>query len=381
MSAKMPSRRPLAARIAALIEAQGPMSVAQFMAIALLDPADGYYATRDPFGAHTGARGGDFITAPEISQMFGEMLGLWLMQAWLDQGSPPSPRLVELGPGRGTLMADILRAARAAPHFLDQVEVVLIEASPVLRRIQQTTLAAAGVPIRWQAQFGAGLDERPLLLVANEFFDALAVRQYVKTARGWCERMVTADNGTLRFALAPVPVPPSSLPAGLEDAPEGGVYETSPAALALAQDIARIVTRRGGAALLVDYGYQARGGFGETLQAVRAQRFTDILTDPGEADLSAHVDFPALAEAGRQGGSAVLGPVTQGSFLAALGLGARAGGLAKANPDAAQSLQAAVERLTGPSQMGSLFKALAFLPPAFDSAPGFNAPGFAGAAA
>jgi SAM-dependent MidA family methyltransferase len=371
----MTGRTPLAGRIAALIQAQGPMSVAQFMAIALLDPQDGYYATRDPFGPRKGAKGGDFVTAPEISQMFGEMLGLWLVQVWTDQGCPPNPRLVELGPGRGTLMADILRAARAAPHFLSQVDVVLIEASPALRRIQREKLAASGVAIRWQAQFGSGLDERPLLLVANEFFDALPLRQYVKTARGWCERMVTAEGGTLRFALAPVPLPPAALPrdlaGGLEGVPEGGVYETSPAALALAEDIARIVAGRGGAALLVDYGYRTRGGFAETLQAVGAHQYVGILAGPGENDLSAHVDFAALAAAGRQGGARVLGPVTQGSFLTALGLGERARRLSTANPAAAQSLQAAVDRLTDPSQMGSLFKALAFLPPAFDSAPGF----------
>ena len=286
----------LASRIAALIQAQGPMSVAQFMSIALMDPKDGYYATRDPFGAS-----GDFITAPEISQVFGELIGLWLVQAWTDQGRPRNPRLVELGPGRGTLMADILRTAKLAPQFLEELEVVLVEASPVLRTIQERQTAGSGVPVRWQAQFGDGLDERPLFLVANEFFDALPVRQYVKTDRGWCERMVTAEGGTLRFALAPVPLPPAALPrdlaGGLEGVPEGGVYETSPAALALAEDIARIVAGRGGAALLVDYGYRTRGGFAETLQAVGAHQYVGILAGPGENDLSAHVDFAAIAQA------------------------------------------------------------------------------------
>ncbi|MCP5411568.1 MAG: SAM-dependent methyltransferase [Alphaproteobacteria bacterium] len=359
----------LASRIAALIEAQGPMSVAQFMSIALLDPAQGYYATRDPFGPRD--KGGDFITAPEISQMFGEMLGLWLVQAWIDQGRPQNPRLVELGPGRGTLMADILRAARQAPGFLDQLEVVLIEASPVLRAVQQQTLADSGAAVRWQNQFGEGLDERPLFLVANEFFDALPLRQYVRTDRGWCERMVTVENDALAFGLAPVPAPRPAIPLSPETAPDGGVYETSPAALALAEDIAAIIARRGGAALLVDYGYQSRNGFGETLQALGGHRFADVLAAPGRDDLSAHVDFAALAGAGRQGGAAVLGPVSQGAFLTALGLDQRAGQLASANPSAAESLKAAVERLTAPAQMGTLFKALAFLPPAFDSAPGF----------
>ena len=356
----------LASRIAALIQAQGPMSVAQFMSIALMDPKDGYYATRDPFGAS-----GDFITAPEISQVFGELIGLWLVQAWTDQGRPRNPRLVELGPGRGTLMADILRTAKLAPQFLEELEVVLVEASPVLRTIQERQTAGSGVPVRWQAQFGDGLDERPLFLVANEFFDALPVRQYVKTDRGWCERMVTAEGGELAFALAPVPVPKAAIPGGLETAPEGGVYETSPATLALAEDIARIVARRGGAALVADYGYAARSGFGETLQAVGRHRFADVLAGPGADDLSAHVDFAALAAAGKRGGATVRGPVTQGMFLATIGLVERAEQLMKTNPESAQTLIAATERLIGNDQMGRLFKVLAFMPPSLTDVAGF----------
>ncbi len=185
----------LKARIAALIDAQGPMSVAQFMTISLLDPKHGYYATRDPLGA-----GGDFITAPEVSQMFGEMLGLWLVQAWSDQGCPKNPRLVELGPGRGTLMADILRTAAVAPDFLADLEVILVEASPALQQVQADKLRGSGADISWQAQFDDSLGDRPLFLVANEFFDALPVRQYVKTERGWCERMVTVLDDELTFS-------------------------------------------------------------------------------------------------------------------------------------------------------------------------------------
>ena len=207
----------LKSRIADLIEAQGPISVAQFMTMALLDPKDGYYATRDPFGA-----GGDFTTAPEISQMFGEMVGLWLVQAWADQGAPKNPRLVELGPGRGTLMADILRVAQVAPEFTADLEVVLVEASPALQAIQAEKLRGLGADISWQAQFDDSLADRPLFLVANEFFDALPLRQYVKTERGWCERMVTVLNDELRFALAPVPTPPALVPPGRENAPDGG---------------------------------------------------------------------------------------------------------------------------------------------------------------
>src|SRR3954471_9643009 len=211
-------------RIIALIEAQGPVSVAQFMTVALLDPKEGYYATRDPFGPSLlGSKGGDFTTAPEISQMFGEMVGLWLVQAWADQGCPKNPRLVELGPGRGTLMADILRTAKVAPDFLADLEVVLIKASPVLQEMQGDKLRGLGADVSWQPQFDDSLADRPLFLVANEFFDALPLRQYVKTGRGWCERMVTVLGDELTFALAPVPVPRAAIPEDREKAPDGGV--------------------------------------------------------------------------------------------------------------------------------------------------------------
>ncbi len=356
----------LRARIAALIEAQGPMSVAQFMTISLLDPKEGYYATRDPLGA-----GGDFITAPEVSQMFGEMIGLWLVQAWSDQGCPKNPRLVELGPGRGTLMSDLLRTAAVAPEFLADLEVVLVEASPALQQVQADKLRGLGADISWQAQFDDRLCDRPLFLVANEFFDALPVRQYVKTERGWCERMVTALNGELTFALAPVPAPRSVIPAAYENAPDGGVYETSPAAAALAEDIARTIAARGGAALIMDYGYVQASGFSETLQAVSGHRFADALVEPGEDDISAHVDFAALAQAGKRGGAAVFGPATQGLFLANIGIVERAEQLMKTNPGSARDLLSATERLIGNDQMGTLFKALAFVPPVVSDVAGF----------
>ena len=356
----------LKSRIMALIEAQGPMSVAQFMSVALMDAQDGYYATRDPIGA-------DFTTAPEVSQMFGEMVGLWLVQAWADQGCPQNPRLVELGPGRGTMMADILRAAAVAPEFLADLEVVMIEASPVLQALQADKLRGSGADISWQAQFDDSLSDRPLFLVANEFFDALPVRQYVKTERGWCERMVTVEGDRLAFALAPVPVPRGVVPANREGAPDGGVYETSPASLALAEEIARIVTAKGGAALMIDYGYAAVTGYGETLQAVGGHQFADVLEAPGEDDLSAHVDFAALAEAGKRGGAAVFGPVTQGHLLASIGITERAEQLVKSHPGEADALIQATERLIGSQQMGTLFKAIAFVPPMLSDVAGFAA--------
>ncbi len=353
----------LGERIAALIAVQGPISVAQFMTLALHDAEAGYYATRDPFG-----RGGDFITAPEISQIFGEILGLWCGQAWVDQGCPKNTRLVELGPGRGTLMADALRALKRVPGFLEQVELVLVEASPTLRAIQHERLKDYGARIRWSTHFD--IREAPLLLLANEFFDALPIRQYVKTARGWCERMVIVKNGALEFALAPQITPQAAIPASRAGAPEGGVYENAPAATSLMEEISRVIATHGGAALLVDYGY-ATIGFGETLQAVRDHRAAPILSDPGASDLSAHLDFTALTEAARQGGAQIYGPRPQGEFLDALGIGARARQLAQANPSEAGSLASAVARLTAPDQMGNLFQAMALLPSSAPPPPGF----------
>jgi NADH dehydrogenase [ubiquinone] 1 alpha subcomplex assembly factor 7 len=353
----------LAERIAALIAAQGPISVAQYMALALHDAEAGYYATRDPFG-----REGDFITAPEISQMFGELLGLWCGQVWLDQGRPQNTKLVELGPGRGTLMADALRALKRVAGFLDDVELVLVEASPALRDIQREKLKDSGARLRWTTHFD--IRDAPLLLLANEFFDALPVRQYIKTARGWCERMVVTKDGVLDFALAPQITPAAAIPPSRTGAPEGGVYETSPAATALAEEIARVIASHGGAALLLDYGHSGTG-FGETLQAIGGHRFAPLLADPGALDLSAHVDFAALGNAARHGGAQIFGPRPQGEFLNTLGIAARARRLAEANPIEAENINQAVARLTEPAQMGTLFQAMALLPPSAPSPPGF----------
>ena len=349
----------LGERIVKLIETQGPLSVAQFMSIALLDPADGYYATRVPFGA-----GGDFVTAPDISQIFGELIGLWCVQCWTDQEEPKKADLVELGPGRGTLMADALRAAKLAPAFLESIDVTMIEASPTLRSLQQDRLKDCGVAVQWKDRFEAS--ERPLFLIANEFFDALPIRQFVHTERGWCERMVIADKGALAFALSPTP----SAVVIEGDAPIGGVYETSPATLALAEEIGHAIARKGGAALIIDYGYDAPG-FGETLQAVGGHQFKDVLDEPGAVDLSAHVDFMALAAAARRGGAQTYGSIGQGAFLENLGIGPRAEKLSRLNKNEASSIATAVDRLVGREQMGTLFKALAILPANAPPPPGF----------
>jgi SAM-dependent MidA family methyltransferase len=346
------SETPLARKLELLIQANGPMSVADYMALCLGDPAHGYYMTRDPFGS-----GGDFITAPEVSQMFGEIVGAWLIEAWLRSGRPTPVRLVELGPGRGTLMADILRVAAHVPEFCAAVSAHLVEMSPTLRARQAQTLASPPVAIAWHAALD-DVPDGPLLLIANEFFDALPVRQFERTEAGWHERVVGLDeSGRLAFGLRPVAVGPAAPPAESEE--WGGVLEICPAAEALVAKIAtRIATQRG-AALIIDYGYEGPA-IGDTLQAVSAHAFTDPLAAPGEADLTAHVDFTALAQAASEAGAEVAGPITQRDFLVSLGLRQRAASLgAKTDEAANASLQAAVERLTDADQMGALFKALA----------------------
>jgi NADH dehydrogenase [ubiquinone] 1 alpha subcomplex assembly factor 7 len=354
----------LGQRIASLIAAQGPMSIAQFMTVALHDPRYGYYATRDPLGA-------DFITAPEISQTFGELIGLWIVQCWYDQGKPASARLVELGPGRGTLMADALRAAKLAPDFLKAISVEMVESSPALREIQMGKLKDAPVSITWSDSFADTADNRPLFLIANEFFDALPIRQFVKTERGWCERMVTTDaNGALTFALSPVPAN-LDIPEKRGVAEIGAVYETSSAASAIVEEISRVIATKGGAALIIDYGYDSDAGFGETFQAVGGNTYQDVLADPGDVDLTAHVDFAALSRAALSVDAAPYGPISQGPFLEFLGTRKRAARLAIANPKQSEEINAAVDRLVDPDKMGGLFKALAIVSGGASPPPGF----------
>jgi SAM-dependent MidA family methyltransferase len=323
--------------------------VAEYMAHCLTDAEHGYYVTRDPFG-----RAGDFVTTPEVSQMFGEIVGAWLVHAWELCGAPSLARLVEIGPGRGTMMADILRVAASAPGFRSALSVHLVETSPVLRRHQAETLARHDA--RWHASF-AEVPEGPLLLVANEFFDALPIRQYVRVEGAWRERVVGLDGDRLTFGIGP-----GQLEAGPQ-APEGSVFELSAAAEALIAAIAARIAVQDGAALIIDYGH-AESAAGDTLQAVKNHAYADPLDMPGEADLTAHVDFAALARRARVEGAAAHGPITQGEFLLKLGLLERAGRLG-ATADAAtrESLRAAVDRLAKPDQMGTLFKVLAITRP------------------
>ena len=358
---------PLEAELRHIIAADGPISVATFMGLCLGHPVHGYYATRDPFG-----RAGDFITAPEISQMFGELIGLWAAAVWQAMGAPAQVALLELGPGRGTLMADALRAARVVPAFAATLDVHLVETSPMLQRRQQEILAASSVPIAWHREF-ASVPSGPLIVIANEFFDALPVHQAVKTERGWHERMVgVGPDGRLAFALHPDPIPGFAAVVPEPVAKAGAVYEWR--SRDVVADIASRVARDGGAALVVDYGH-SESALGETLQAVGRHGFADPLAAPGEVDLTAHVDFAALARMAQAAGARVHGPVTQGDFLRRIGIEARAAALrAKATPAQATDVDAALARLTGGGRdsMGELFKATAFADPEAGALPGFD---------
>lgn len=352
---------PLGRQLLARASATGPITVADFMAECLMHPKHGYYATRDPLGA-----GGDFTTSPEITQMFGELLGLALAQAWLDRGRPTPALLVEFGPGRGTLMADAIRATRAVPGFAAAVELHLVEASPPLRARQAEALADQEVT--WHDNIST-LPDGTLLVVANEFLDALPIRQFVRTGRGWRERVIASGGDGLVFSLAP-PAPQPSLDDRLADTREGDVVERCPSAEALVYEIGARIARHGGVAIFVDYG--GWRSLGDTLQAVRGHEAVDPLAEPGAADLTAHVDFEAVSRAATEAGAAVTPMVTQGVLLERLGITARARSLAQGlAADALESHVAAHRRLTHPDEMGSLFKAIAIHdgvpPPGFDA--------------
>jgi NADH dehydrogenase [ubiquinone] 1 alpha subcomplex assembly factor 7 len=364
---------PLGARLAARIARHGPITLADYMAEALTHPRHGYYMHGDPFGTR-----GDFITAPEISQIFGELIGLWCAEVWHAQGAPDPVLLVELGPGRGTLMADALRAARIALDFHRAVRPHLVEISPALRRRQAETLHAYSGDLTptWHDSL-ADVPEGPILLIANEFFDALPVRQFARTAAGWCERLVTlsADGRSLILTLGPPGPQAEILTAQAKlNTPPGAIAEVSPAAIGIAAEIGRRLAAHGGAALIIDYGNDRPPGE-PTLQAVRRHARHDVLAQPGRADLTAHVDFAALARAATEAGARASGPVPQGAFLEALGLSARVSTLSRTTtPAQAEAIAAAVHRLTDTAEMGTLFKALALSAPGNAALPGFPQP-------
>ena len=343
-----------------MIALEGPMSVERYMALCLGHPVHGYYVTRDPFGAH-----GDFTTAPEISQMFGELIGLWTAEVWHMMGAPQPLRLIELGPGRGTLMSDLLRAVQLVPGFLDSIEVHLVETSPVLMAAQRENLArAAAVPVAWHAD-PSEVPPGPTIVIANEFLDALPIRQFVRTERGWCERLVGSANGRLVFGLA-------EPEANLQGGQPGDVFEWPAAALQVVWDVGTRVATQGGAALFIDYGYFGPA-FVDTLQAVRQHAFIDPLAAPGDSDLTVHVDFTRIGATARDSGAAVHGPASQGDFLRALGIETRARALqARASTEQAAEIESALRRLADDAPgMGELFKAVGIAQPGLGPLPGF----------
>ncbi|SDK21804.1 class I SAM-dependent methyltransferase [Aliiruegeria lutimaris] len=341
----------------------GPMTLAEYMAECLLHPEHGYYTTETVFGAK-----GDFVTAPEISQMFGELLGLALAQAWMDQGAPSQAVLAEAGPGRGTLMSDMLRAMRPVPGLLDAFEIQLIEASPKLRARQREALS--GYRPNWLNTV-RDLPEAPLFFVANEFLDALPIRQFVRQGQDWSERLVREDGGGLAVALTE-PAPFAELDHRLADTRDGDVVEYCPSLPSVVGEISGRIARHGGLALFVDYGdWKSRG---DTFQAVQNHQPVDPFTAPGTADLTAHVDFEAIARVATAEGAHATPMIAQGLFLEQLGITQRAQALARAmpNPKAMEEHIAAHRRLTHPQEMGSLFKAIAIHPTGAPTPPGFE---------
>jgi NADH dehydrogenase [ubiquinone] 1 alpha subcomplex assembly factor 7 len=331
----------------------GPISLLQYMGEANAR----YYAARDPLGA-----AGDFVTAPEISQMFGELVGLWLADIWQRAGRPEPVRYVELGPGRGTLASDALRAMATA-GLAPQIH--FVEGSPALRAAQRLAVPQA----QWHDDLAGVPDDGALLLVANEFLDALPVRQLVRADAGWRERMVDCEDGAFRPVVGSRPMD-AAVPAALRGAPPGTIIETCPGAAAVVGEAAARLAAQGGAALFIDYGH-AEFRTGSTLQAVRGHRKVDPFAAPGEADLTALVDFATLAEVAQSRGARWLGTVEQGAWLHALGIAARASALARRAPEQAEAVSAALARLTAPEEMGSLFKVMGLAAPGWPAGAGF----------
>ena len=350
--------------IKALIARDGPITVERYMALALADPDFGYYMSRDPFGAS-----GDFTTAPEISQMFGELLGLWAAEVWSSMGSPNPVHLVEVGPGRGTLMSDALRAARIVPEFREALDVWLMETSPTLAAMQHELLLDSGVAVAWAQKLGE-IPGGPAIVIANEFLDALPVRQFVRMGGQWRERMVRLDKeGNLAFDVAATPEPDIR-----GNAQNGEILEVNPSGHRFMFELGSRLVRQGGAALIVDYGHSVTG-VGDTLQALRAHRHVDPLAAPGECDLTAHVDFAAMARSATATGAAVYGPIDQGDFLRAIGVDLRTKALAdRADPERAEELGRTRDRLVGKGkgEMGALFKAMAVANRKLPPPPGFS---------
>jgi NADH dehydrogenase [ubiquinone] 1 alpha subcomplex assembly factor 7 len=345
----------LALQLSKQIENSGPISVAEFMRVSNAE----YYNRADPLGKE-----GDFITAPEISQMFGELVGLWLSDMWLRQNSPAKCYYAELGPGRGTLAADALRAMK---KFEFTPDVHFVETSEALRAKQLASVPAA----RLHNSIDDLPDDGPLMIIANEFFDALPVRQLVATHAGWRERVVARDRGTKFVALPGSHAMDNLVPLDFRSAPMHSIYETSPDASGFMYEIASRLRKQGGVMLVVDYGY-AQPGLGSTLQSVKDHQFVDPFDDPGARDLTAHVNFLEIANLARMRDLRISGPMEQGAWLSALGINQRAASLAEISPEHADEIFAARNRLVNGSEMGSLFKVLAISSPEWAAPEGFE---------
>jgi len=364
----------LKTRLIEKIKAEGPITVAEYMTLCLLDPIDGYYPTRDPLGSD-----GDFITAPEISQMFGEVIGLWCLQSWQDMGRPETVQLIELGPGRGIMMSDILRAANLDKDFIKAVQVTLIEASAALEAVQAGTLAHAPCPVKWADDLSK-VEAGASIIIGNEFLDCLPIRQFIQKdpfagRAGWQERMVMLEDDTLRFGLSPVAINEAlqtTLPKGQSEARTNDLLETCPATAQVIDQIkARFETGKG-RALFIDYGPEVTE-FGDTLQALKRHEKVGVFSDPGNTDLTARVDFAALIELADKIGLAVTTPVPQREFLSKLGLEMRAVALSRAKPDSKEKIARQLHRLTASDEMGELFKAICFQSEGLDVPLGFRA--------
>jgi SAM-dependent MidA family methyltransferase len=363
------AQSPLEIEIRKRIKSAGPMPVRQFMTMCLTHPDHGYYITRDPLGA-----GGDFVTSPEISQVFGELIGLWAASVWHAMGQPENVRLIELGPGRGTMLIDAMRAAQVVPAFRSAIVLHLVEVNPKLRERQQQMLGTIDVPAMWHESFD-DVPEGPAIILANEFFDALPVNQAIKQFNGWYERVVEIDaNNNLVFGIASdvIPLFDQLVPKAVRDAPLGAIYEwrTDNVALGIGQRVAR----EPGAALIIDYGH-VKSAPGDTLQAVGGHAFVGPLSSPGEVDLTAHVDFEAIMQAADSMGARIHGPVDQARLLRNLGIDKRAAALkAYASPEKAAEVDSACQRLLGENRtgMGKLFKAIAITHPDMKTVPGFG---------
>lgn len=364
----MTDTSPLETELKKLIQKAGPMPVWRYMDLCLTHPKHGYYVSRDPLG-----REGDFITSPEVSQMFGELIGLWAAAAWNAMGTPMQVNLIELGPGNGTMMSDALRAIRVLPPFYQAADIHLIEINPVLREKQKNALASKKT-VTWHNSLD-DVPQGPAIILANEFFDVLPIRQMVKTPTGWHERTVELDaTGKLVYGTMAEPTPQFDilLPPLVRAAPEGAVFEWRPDTEMM--KMARRIRSSGGVALIIDYGH-VRSDAGDTFQAIARHSFTDPLKAPGTADVTAHVDFQALARAADDMGVRTHGPVEQGEFLKRLGIETRAVSLmGKSSAEISATIASALKRLTegGRGGMGSLFKVFAISDPSIPTLAGIS---------